>query len=39
LAQKFWAMPIEEYTGKMTDLRRKNYYSALGKNIRVTAAL
>jgi hypothetical protein len=31
LAQKFWAMPLEEYTGKMTYLRRKTSYSALGK--------
>jgi hypothetical protein len=39
LAQKLWAMPLEEYTRKMTDLRRQISYSALGKNIRVTAAL
>jgi hypothetical protein len=39
LAQKFWAMSLEEYTIKMTNLRRKISYSVLGKNIRVTVAL
>ena len=31
LAQKLWAMPLEEYTGKMIDLRRKTSYSTLRK--------